>query len=677
MWDWSHVMSANPISEGRRLRVGRFVVMLGLACGALALPRAAAAQAFSISTTSGVDTVRNSRASDWWMSGAGLIDLDGDGDLDLFLSSHGSYGSLTALNDGKGHFSLATGTFPKSELLLPSDVDNDGKVDFTATYADGGGQWWTMQPMAGTVSFLGTKITRDGGQARQQALMDFDGDGKIDWLRGAGMGVLVDVGDGKGGFTATPAKTLMNPGGEEIAIVPVDVDGDGDQDLFVEWGRYDSYGPDGATRLYRNDGGGKYTNVSAAAGLTEMGLAIQGVGDFDQDGDNDFIALEKRAFPNSIFLNDGHGVFTKKAGAITGMTAGTAHYASWGLAAMTDLDNDGIPDLLVDGRNYLKVLRGTGGGSFEYVNKTWGGIVDTAEASVDNGFAFGDIDGDGDLDLIGYKTIEPRRDLNVYVNNLPAKNWLNVRAVGLPGNKAAAGAEIRVFAPGTTQLLWYEEISLYSKQVQQNYYAMGDTERHIGLGSRATVDVTVRFHPSNKVVRRAGVAANSTVRISEDGAGTIVPPPAQTDAGAPPPMPDAGAPEAKPAADVGTTGAAGAGAAGTGAAGLGGSNNGAAGTGAAGTPPTTGAAGDSGAAGTGAAGAAGAPPTTGAAGAAGTGAAGAPGPRQQGDDGGCSCAVGDGGAAPAGALLLALAALAAVRRPRAARARSANRGNRR
>jgi MYXO-CTERM domain-containing protein len=654
----------------------RLLVVLGFAGGALVLPRAARAQGFSISTTSGLEAVRSSRASDWWLSGAGLIDLDGDGDLDVFLSSHGSYGSLTAVNDGKGHFSLGTGTFPKSELLLPADVDNDGKVDFTATYTDGGAQWWLMQSMPGSVpgqfSFLGTKVTRDGGQARQQALMDFDGDGKLDWLRGAGAGVLVDIGDGKGGFVATPARTIAQPGGEEISIVPVDVDGDGDQDLFVEWGRYDTYGPDGATRLYRNDGGGAFTNVTAAAGLTEMGLAIQGVGDFDQDGDTDFIALEKRAFPNSIFLNDGHGVFTKKAGAITGMATGTAHYASWGLAAMTDFDNDGIPDVIVDGRNYLKVLRGTGGGSFEYVNKTWGGILDIAEAAVDNGFAFGDIDGDGDLDLIGYKTIEPRY-LNVYVNGLPARNWVNVRAVGLPGNKAAAGAEIRVFAPGTNQLLWYEEISLYSKQVQQNYYAMGDTERHIGLGSRATVDVTVRFHPSNKVVRRDGVAANSTVRISEDGAGTIVPPPqaspdaggTTTDAGA---APDA----AKPAPDAG---AAGAGGAGTGAAGTTGNATGAAGTGvttgAAGEPATTGAAGTGAAAGAAGTGAAGAAPQTGAAGASVTGTAGtAP---QAGGDAGCSCGVGDGGAAPVGALLLLFAGLLTARRARPSRVRATRR----
>jgi len=567
---------------------GLLPALLAAAVAFWANPRAAGAQGFVVSTTSGLETVRAARAADWWLSGAGLIDLDGDGDLDLFLSSHGSYGSLTALNDGKGHFTLATGTFPKSELLLPADVDNDGKVDFVATYQDGGGQWWLMRPMAGMVNFFGSNVTRDGGQARQEALMDVDGDGKIDWLRGAGAGVLIDKGDGMGGFTAMTS-TIANPGGEEISIVPCDVDGDGDQDIFVEFGRYDTYGPDGATRLYRNDGGGKFVDVTTDAGLTQNGFALQGIGDFDQDGDTDIIALESRTFPHSIYLNDGHGKFTKKAGAVTGLDAGKAEYASWGLAAMTDFDNDGIPDIVVDGRVYLHVLRGTGGGNFVYANKTWGGIVDIAEASVDNGFTFGDIDGDGDLDLIGYKTIDPVRNLNVYMNQLPAQNWVNVRPVGLAGNHPAAGAEIRVYAAGTTQLLWFEEISLYNKQVQQPYYAFGDTERHYGLGARATVDVTVRFHPSNKVVRRDGVAANSTVRIGEDGAGMIVPPPVSTgpDGGAGGATPDAGGAAGANGAAGAAMGVAGAGAAGAiGAAA--GSSGGGAGTGAAGSTGATG-----------------------------------------------------------------------------------------
>src|SRR5215510_6796166 len=95
--------------RGARSVLPQSVVVAALAL--VAAPGAARAQTFTVSTTSGLDTVRATRAADWWLSGAGLIDLDGDGDLDLFLSSHGSYGSLTALNDGKGHFTLATRTF--------------------------------------------------------------------------------------------------------------------------------------------------------------------------------------------------------------------------------------------------------------------------------------------------------------------------------------------------------------------------------------------------------------------------------------------------------------------------------------------------------------------------------------------------------------------------------------
>jgi hypothetical protein len=645
-----------PTTRTPKALVGRlFLIILWMVIvGFLTWPRRASAQGFTVSTSSGLEAVRDSRATDWWLSGAGLIDLDGDGDLDLFLSSHGSYGALAALNDGKGHFTLGAGTFPNSELHLPADVDGDGKVDFTATYVDGGGQWWLNRSTPGSVNFLATKVTRDGGLARQQALVDVDGDGNLDWLRGAGAGVLIDHGDGKGGFQAV-TQTLANVGGEEIAIVPADVDGDGDQDLFVEWGRYNIDGPDGATRLYRNDGGGVFTDVTTAAGLTQTGLATQGVGDFDHDGDIDFIALEQRAFPHSIFLNDGHGVFTKKVNAVTGIKAGKAEYASWGLASMTDFDNDGIPDLIVDGRNYLHVLRGTGGGAFVYANATWGGIVDIAEASVDSGFTFGDIDGDGDLDIIGYKTIEPRY-LNVYVNNLPAQNWVNVRPVGLGGNHPAAGAEVRVYAAGTTQLLWYEEISLYCKQVQQTYYAYGETERHMGLGTRASVDVTVRFHPSNKVVRHDGVAANSTVRISEDGEGTIVPPPKSggTDAGSA----DSGGITPSDGSTAGPSGAAGS----VGSAGMMGSAGSAGMTGSAGSAGMTGSAGSAGM--TGSMGSAGMPGGAGTTG----GAAGAGAPHEKGS-GGCSCALAANSPSDLGAALtlggLGLLGVLARRRARA------------
>jgi MYXO-CTERM domain-containing protein len=187
---------------------------------------------------------------------------------------------------------------------------------------------------------------------------------------------------------------------------------------------------------------------------------------------------------------------------------------------VTDLDNDGLADILAAGLAFFHVLRGTGGGSFAYANQIWGGIASAASLP-DSGFAFGDIDGDGDLDLLGYKA-GASKDMAVYRNDLPAQKWIKVRPIGLPGNRAAAGAKIRVYQAGTTQLLWYEEIQIHAKQVLQSSYNFAETERHFGLGMRDSVDVAVQFTPSNKVVRRDRVPAGSTVRVDETGAGTIV-----------------------------------------------------------------------------------------------------------------------------------------------------------
>jgi hypothetical protein len=146
---------------------------------------------------------------------------------------------------------------------------------------------------------------------------------------------------------------------------------------------------------------------------------------------------------------------------------------------------------------------------------TAGGIRDGAAASLDDGLTFGDINGDGKLDIIGYDETFPTRTLNVYRNDLPAQNWLNVRPVGLAGDKGAAGAKISIYAAGANQLLWYEQVATYDFQSAASYYSYGETERHFGLGNRAAVDVVVQFAGSNQVTRINNVAANQTIRVLE------------------------------------------------------------------------------------------------------------------------------------------------------------------
>jgi DNA-directed RNA polymerase specialized sigma24 family protein len=454
----------------------------------------------------------------WWLSGEHLVDLDNDGHLDLFLDAHNGT-SVVALNNGHGVFTRVTaGSWPSTEIHEMFDINGDGKVDLNATYQDGGSQWWINNSTPGHVNFTPTNVTRDTNTSRSQVLFDFNGDGNVDWFRSAPPGLVVDFGDGHGGFAAGSltfpiAGTDSN---DNASFLPGDFDGDGKTDLLVlVGGNYD--GTPGKTMLWHNNGNMTFTDVTASAGIPANGTIAKGVGDFNQDGSIDFIAVENKAMPPVIYLNDGHGHFTKKANAISGVTAQSLDYTSWGTAVTTDFDNDGIPDIIMDGKYYLKVLRGTGGGNFTYMNTSWG-ITDTAASSVDDGLTFGDIDGDGRMDIIGYDETFPTRTLSVYHNDLaPQNNWLNLRLVGLPGNVGAAGAKISVYAPGTNQLLGFEQAAQYDFQVATSYYGYGETERHFGLGALTSVDVVVAF-ASGKVVRLKNVASNETVRILESQA---------------------------------------------------------------------------------------------------------------------------------------------------------------
>lgn len=447
----------------------------------------------------------------WWLSGVHLVDLDGDGNLDLLLSAHGSGPAVAALGDGKGRFRLAPGSYPSTEVHLCYDFDEDGRVDLTMTYQDGGGQWWRNRSRPGVLDFQPTGITRGTNTARRQAVIDINRDGRVDWLRGSGTGIHFDFGDGKGGFARGGGLLDFGIRGQaERLCLPVDVDGDGQIDLVTEWGHYAQ--PDGNSRIYRNDGQLHFTDVTVEAGLVEKGVSIKGAGDVNQDGYLDLICLEKRQ-RLEIYLNDGHGRFAKKEGAIQGVQ-GRFNMASWGIAVVTDFDNDGIADILINGKNFLKILRGTGGGNFTYMNSAWG-ITDLAASSIDDGLCFGDIDHDGDLDVVGYSAIGDRRRLAVYRNDLPSQHWLNVRPVGLAGNRGAAGAKIRICAAGSPQLLWFEQVAIYDSQAAASYYGLAQTERHFGLGQRTSVDVAVEFYPSGKIVRQRGVGADRTVEIRE------------------------------------------------------------------------------------------------------------------------------------------------------------------
>ena len=499
----------------------RRVCVLAVA-SALHVP-SAFAQFTDVTDASGVSALVDAHYAanpDWWLSGIHFVDLDDDGKLDLFLSSHGGADALAALGDGSGAFVVAPGSYPPTELHVSYDFDEDGKNDLTMTYVDGGGQWWKNFSAPGALDIRATAITRDGNTARTQVLADFNRDGRVDWLRAAPPGIEIDFGDGIGGF-AQDSYSITIPGtgsNDNANIIPGDFDNDGDIDLLVMvGGGYDD--TNGRTYYYRNDGvaGGvpQFSDQTAASGLPLDGLVVKGVGDYDLDGSLDLIGIQDKQLPPVVYKNDGHGAFTVVADAISGVAPSSLTYAAWGTAVKADFDNDGMPDILMNGKYYLMLLRGTGGAHFEYMNDAWN-ITDICPCSIDGGITFGDIDGDGDLDIAGYANIDEPYQVKIYRNDNPAQHWLDVRLVGHQGNRGATGAKIRLYAPGTQQLIGDESVAIYCFQAAASYYGEALTERHFGLGARTAVDVEVEFDPSGRIVRQASVGADATIIVRED-----------------------------------------------------------------------------------------------------------------------------------------------------------------
>ena len=111
-----------------------------------------------------------------------------------------------------------------------------------------------------------------------------------------------------------------------------------------------------------NDGDLKFHNATKECGLEETG-SIMGVGDLNQDGFPDLICLDQGADGKSLslalYMNDGKGHFTK-GGEVVNFKGQRPSTGNWGGAVVTDFDNDGIADFVVNGRDFLYLMHGPG-----------------------------------------------------------------------------------------------------------------------------------------------------------------------------------------------------------------------------------------------------------------------------------------------------------------------------
>ena len=321
-----------------------------------------------------------------------LGDLDGDDDLDVVVVNGAGQGSTVWINDGSGslmpHPSIATFAQFKSTVdAALGDLDSDGDLDAVIANA-GGGQAETVWLNDGSGGFTAHPTTPEFGAGNSfgLALGDLDGDGDLDAIIAnfSGGPETVWVNDGAGNFTPHPITPAFGAGSSR-GVELGDLDGDGDLDAVVA-------NSDQGESVWVNDGAGSLAphpiTATFGAGSNSTDVAL---GDLDGDGDLD-AAVATSDQGQTVWINDGLGGFT--AHPILAAFGGT----SSGLA-LGDLDSDGDLDAviasasLVDTTEKVWFNDGTGGFTPHVNTPTFGGGNSSA-------VALGDMDGDGDLDVL-------------------------------------------------------------------------------------------------------------------------------------------------------------------------------------------------------------------------------------------------------------------------------------
>lgn len=312
--------------------------------------------------------------------GVASADLDGDGDIDAFVTNSAGQANRVWLNDGSGAFtggnSLGTGDSWNVDL---ADLDGDGDVDAfvcngnsttsnTVWLNDGNAGFIVGQsmPLLGSLDSYGV------------ALGDLDGDGDADAF----------VANGGFSFAAQANKVWLNDStgnftdnGQSLGpytsygVALADLDNDGDLDAFVANGGISSRG----NRVWLNDSLGNFTGNGQSLG-TNVSFGVV-LADFDNDGDVDAFVVNGGA--NKVYLNDGAANFT-----VSGQSLGSSNSYDAGIG---DIDQDGDVDVFAIGVSANKVWLNDGAASFTDNTQT---LVN----STGYGGTMNDLDGDGDPD---------------------------------------------------------------------------------------------------------------------------------------------------------------------------------------------------------------------------------------------------------------------------------------
>ena len=438
-----------------------------------------------------------------WAMGVVAADFDGDGYEDLYVTCFGH--NHLYHNNGNGTFTDVT---EKAGVDDPrwstgaafGDYDNDGYLDlFVANYVD--------FKISDLPQFGKGKFCQYRGIEVQCGPRG---------LPGAGDSLFHN--NGNGTFTDVSKKAgVSDPEGRYgLGVVWTDVDEDGWQDFYVA-------NDSGPNFLYHNNHDGTFAEMGFLAGIAvgedgnEQGSMGVALGDYLHTGR---LALFVSNFVDeydALYRHDKALEFTDVSFR-SGVAKVMGPYVGWG-TAFFDYDNDGWPDLLVvNGHVYPQVDRvdvgskyaqrillfhNEGNGTFSEV------AAQTGEAllvpRVSRGAAFGDIDNDGQIEVV-INNLDGKPTILHTVGG-PKNNWITIKTLGKGPNRDALGARVKVVAGDLVQV---DEV-----RSGGSYLSASDLRLHFGLAKKAQVESIEVHWPDGHVESVKNVTPNQFLTIQE------------------------------------------------------------------------------------------------------------------------------------------------------------------
>jgi hypothetical protein len=449
--------------------------------------------------------------------GAAVADIDGDGYTDVFLSGVGPNRLLLNRNgarfiDHTAQAGVAGADDAWSSSAAFFDYDEDGDLDlFVCNYV----QW--SRDIDLSVDYRLTGIGRAYGPPTNYA-------GTHSYLyRNNGDGTFSDV-SAQAGIQVDNAATGL-PAGKGLAVHPVDIDGDGWLDLVVANDTVQNF-------LFVNQGDGTFEERGMAAGLAfdNSGRATGAMGIDAAAYNND------SAFAVAVgnFSNEMSSFYVARAGAplftdeaiVSGIGPGSRRALSFGLFFF-DYDLDGRMDLLQTNghvEDEINVVQPSQ--HYEqptqlfwncgpqcarnYVHVPEEETGDLGLPVVGRGATYGDIDQDGDLDVV--ITQVDRAPLVLRNDQALGHHWLRVKVEGTGLNRDALGARVEVTAGDGTQTRWVMPSRSYLSQVELPVT--------FGLADTAKVDRVEVTWPDGETTRLTDVAADQRIVVRHPAQGS-------------------------------------------------------------------------------------------------------------------------------------------------------------